>query len=121
MNQPIVFAPTRPIAAASSICAIPATRVAKTSGAMIILMRRRKRSVRIERLSAISEALAAGLCEFTNQPAAIPATMAKMRMKAKALFMPVSFRLLPGRGESEDEKQVQLGRAAGRAQGGEDV
>ena len=60
INQPIVFAPTRPIAAASSICAIPATSVAKTSGAMIILIRRRKRSVRIERFSAISAARAAG-------------------------------------------------------------
>ena len=45
MNQPMVLAPTRPMAAASSIWAIPTTRVEKTRGAMIILIRRRKMSV----------------------------------------------------------------------------
>ena len=42
MNQPMALAPTRPTAAASSMCAMPATRVENTSGAMIILIRRRK-------------------------------------------------------------------------------
>ena len=42
MNQAIVLPPTRPMAAAPSICAMPATSVENTSGAMIILIRRRK-------------------------------------------------------------------------------
>ena len=42
MNQPSAFPPIRPTVRMSSIFAIPTTRVAKTSGEMIILMRRRK-------------------------------------------------------------------------------
>src|SRR3546814_12224560 len=38
--------------------------------------------------------------------------MAKMRMKAKALFMTVPFRLRPGRGVQEAETQVRRGSAA---------
>ena len=45
INQNMVLAPIRPMAAASSIWAMPATRVAKISGAMIILISRRKPSV----------------------------------------------------------------------------
>ena len=47
-NQPIAFAPTRPKAAVSPICAMPLTSVANTSGAIIILMSRRKIVVPIE-------------------------------------------------------------------------
>jgi hypothetical protein len=41
-NQPIVFAPTRPSEAVSPIWTIPETNVAKTNGAISILIRRRK-------------------------------------------------------------------------------
>jgi hypothetical protein len=47
-NQPTALAPTRPSAAESPIWAMPTTRVEKTSGAMIILIRCRKMVVRIE-------------------------------------------------------------------------
>ena len=49
MNQPSALTPTRPSAAVSPICAMPTTRVEKTSGAMIILISRRKIVVMIER------------------------------------------------------------------------
>ena len=52
MNQPSVRAPMRPSAAVSPMCAMPVTRVANTSGAMIILIRRRKMSVRMVNQSA---------------------------------------------------------------------
>ena len=45
MNQSSAFTPMRPTAAASPMVAMPATSVAKTSGAMIILMSRKKMSV----------------------------------------------------------------------------
>jgi hypothetical protein len=48
-NQPIDRAPIRPSAEVSPICAMPATSVPKINGAMIILIRRRKMSVRIEK------------------------------------------------------------------------
>ena len=48
MNQPIVLMPMRPIALVSPMCAMPTTSVENTSGAMIILMRRRKTSVTSE-------------------------------------------------------------------------
>ena len=48
MNQVIAFRPTRPTDFVSPRCAIPTTSVEKTSGAMIILIRRRKMSVRSE-------------------------------------------------------------------------
>ena len=41
-NQPIVLSPIRPTAALSPMCAIPTTRVENTSGAMIILISRKK-------------------------------------------------------------------------------
>ena len=40
-NHATARPPTRPSAAVSPICAMPCTSVAKTSGAMIILIRRR--------------------------------------------------------------------------------
>ena len=49
MNQPSALAPTRPSAAVSPIWAIPTTRVERTSGAMIILIRWRNTVVRIEK------------------------------------------------------------------------
>ena len=42
MNQPMVLAKMRPSLEPEPICAMPPTRVANTSGAMIILIRRRK-------------------------------------------------------------------------------
>ena len=47
-NHTIALAPMRPTALVSPICATPTTRVENTSGAMIILMRRRKISVNSE-------------------------------------------------------------------------
>ncbi len=47
-NQPIAFRPTRPTDFVSPRWAIPTTSVEKTSGAMIILISRRKMSVRSE-------------------------------------------------------------------------
>ena len=44
-NQPSVRSPTRPSRLASPMCAIPTESVANTSGAMIILIRRRNKSV----------------------------------------------------------------------------
>jgi hypothetical protein len=47
-NQAIALTPMRPIDLVSPICATPTTRVENTSGAMIILIRRRKMSVNSE-------------------------------------------------------------------------
>ena len=47
-NQTIALAPMRPTALVSPMCAMPTTRVENTSGAMIILIRRRKMSVNSE-------------------------------------------------------------------------
>ena len=47
-NQSIALPPIRPTALVSPICATPTTRVVKTSGAMIILINRRKISVKSE-------------------------------------------------------------------------
>jgi len=54
MNQPTALKPTRPSALVSPICAMPATRVANTSGAITILIRFRKMVVTTESLLAIS-------------------------------------------------------------------
>ncbi len=48
MNQPSAFRPTRPTDLVSPMWAMPTTRVENTSGAMIILMSRRKISVSSE-------------------------------------------------------------------------
>ncbi|MNT15057.1 hypothetical protein D3C72_1500900 [compost metagenome] len=56
MNQVMVLTPIRPTEAASSMWAMPATRVVKTSGAMIILIRRRKTSVISDRFVAAAAA-----------------------------------------------------------------
>lgn len=58
MNQPSARLPMRPTERASPMPARPATRVANTSGAMIILIRRRKISVRMLKYEAISLACA---------------------------------------------------------------
>ena len=70
------FTPTRPTAAASSMWAIPATRVAKTRGAMIILIMRRKRVVITDRPSAKAEACSGDRKLWAAQPARTPVTMA---------------------------------------------
>ena len=56
MNQVMVLTPMRPTEAASSMWAMPATRVVNTSGAMIILIRRRKTSVISDRFVAAAAA-----------------------------------------------------------------
>ena len=47
-NHSIALPPIRPTDFVSPICATPTTKVVKTSGAMIILIRRRKISVKSE-------------------------------------------------------------------------
>ena len=47
-NQPIALPNTRPTDLASPMCAMPTTRVEKTSGPISILIRRRKMSDTIE-------------------------------------------------------------------------
>ena len=58
-NQPTAFMPMRPTVRVSPVAAIPDTTVAKTSGAMIILIRRRKISARMEKYPAMLAADAA--------------------------------------------------------------
>ena len=53
-NQANALKKTLPMAAASPICAIPTTRVEKTSGAIIILIRVKNTSDRIEKFAAQS-------------------------------------------------------------------
>ena len=52
MNQPSALTPMRPTSAASPILAMPTTSVENTSGAMIILIRRRNRVVISDIMSA---------------------------------------------------------------------
>ncbi len=59
-NQPMVFAPIRPSEEVAPIWVMPTMSVESTSGAMIILMRRRKRSVTSEMYPAI----AASVCRI---------------------------------------------------------
>ena len=82
MNQPSERMPTRPSAATSPMWAMPATRVEKTSGAMIILIRRRNSAVTMLRYSAIdfSRSALAGvpssIAALIAQPAMMPSTSA---------------------------------------------
>ena len=48
INHAKVFKPTRPIVEASPILAIPTTKVANTNGAIIILIKRKNTSVKME-------------------------------------------------------------------------
>jgi hypothetical protein len=48
-NQPMALSPMRPIDSVSPMWAIPTTSIENTSGAMIILIRRRNSSVMIEK------------------------------------------------------------------------
>jgi hypothetical protein len=75
-NQPSVLTPTRPIAAESSIWAMPTTRVEKTRGAMIILISRRKTSVMIDRLPAAALAAAADRWVLSRKPVRTPRIIA---------------------------------------------
>ncbi|MDQ1230537.1 hypothetical protein QE379_001963 [Sphingomonas sp. SORGH_AS 879] len=74
MNQASERKPIRPSALVSPICAMPDTRVAKTSGAMIILIRRRNRPVTIAKYLAIvvSCAVAAALPSSSDRLIASP-------------------------------------------------
>ncbi len=87
MNQAMVLTPTRPMLAASSMWAMPATRVENTRGAMIILIRRRKTSVMMVRLPATSLACSGLRPWFTPQPTATPSTMAATMKAVKRRFM----------------------------------
>ena len=78
MNQTMVLTPMRPTEAASSIWAMPATRVVNTRGAMIILIRRRKMSVTRFRLPAAALACSGERNWFSPQPARTPRTIAPM-------------------------------------------
>ncbi len=76
-NQAKVRRPTRPSAAVSPMCAMPTTSVENTSGAMIILIRRRKTSVTIEKYPP-SLASEAGSVTFwwRSQPTTTPRAIA---------------------------------------------
>jgi hypothetical protein len=75
-NQPIVFKPIRPSALLSPMCAMPTTSVENTSGAIIILMRRRKMSVMSEMYPATVFAdSGVGSSAWHIQPTKMPATM----------------------------------------------
>ena len=87
MNQAMVLTPTRPMEAASSMWAMPATRVENTSGAMIILISRRKTSVMMVRLSATDLACSGLSPWFTPQPTRTPSTIAPTMKAVKSLFM----------------------------------
>ena len=76
MNQPSVLTPTRPMAAESPIWAMPPTRVANTSGAMIILIRRRKMSVMMDRPAAAALASAGGMWVLITNPVSTPRIIA---------------------------------------------
>ncbi len=76
MNQAMVLAPIRPMAAASSMWAIPATRVVNTRGAMIILINRRKTSVTRLRLPATVLTPAGSSSWLQAKPTATPRTIA---------------------------------------------
>ena len=76
-NQPIALMPIRPTALESPVPAMPVTMVLKTSGAMIILIRRRNRSVTTLNHDAISLA-ASGVAAVVLQiwPVMMPSTIA---------------------------------------------
>ena len=74
--------------------AMPATSVEKTRGAMIILIRRRKTSVMIDRLVATAFAPAGLAYSCTPQPTATPSTMAATMRIVKRRFMKVPTRSL---------------------------
>ena len=74
-NQPTARAPMRPTAEPVPMWAIPATSVASTSGAMIILISRRNTPVISENPSAQTLACAAGRSALTSAPAARPSTI----------------------------------------------
>ena len=89
--------PTRPSAAMSPICAMPATRVEKTSGAMIILIRRRNSAVTMLRYSAIVFSCAAlagvpsSIAALIAQPAISPSTSASRMKRVSFLAMRLPF------------------------------
>ena len=89
-NQPMVLRPIRPIALVSPMCAMPTTSVENTSGAMIILIRRRKMSVNSEIYPATVLAdSGVGRSWLHIQPTAMPASMAKRIHVVSFLFFMV--------------------------------
>src|SRR6185312_10421553 len=81
------LAPMRPIAAAPSMCAMPATRVENTKGAMIILIRRRNRSVTSFSPSASEPIWGVLSHSCAASPAATPRIIARIRKSAKSRFI----------------------------------
>jgi hypothetical protein len=76
MNHPIVLRPMRLIAFVSPMCAMPTTSVENTSGAMIILMRRRKMSVTSEMYPAtVFASSGVAIVTLSIQPTMMPATI----------------------------------------------
>ncbi len=83
-NQPMVLANTRPSLAPLPIWEMPPTSVANTSGAMIILIRRRN-SMAIRLMSAASSTLWSGRKLKMNAPITMPSAIA-IRMYCVNLF-----------------------------------
>ena len=78
-NHPSALAPMRPTALESPVPAMPATMVLKTSGAMIILISRRNRSVTTLNQAAISLAASGlGASVLQRWPVMIPSNIAVM-------------------------------------------
>ncbi|TMG97743.1 MAG: hypothetical protein E6H71_08015 [Betaproteobacteria bacterium] len=110
MNHPIVFRPMRPSDLLSPMCAMPTTSVEKTSGAIIILMSRRKMSVTSEIYPATVLAdSGVGNSSWHIQPTPMPATI-PMRIHVVSLLFIASlplmlslfFMLKPSSGERRD-------------------
>ena len=87
MNQPSVLKPMRPTVLLSPILAMPTVRVVNTSGAMIILMRRRKISVSMVIFAVKLVIMAAsGARERTRCPTRMPSSIL-IRIAAVSLFI----------------------------------
>src|SRR5262245_45674459 len=84
MNQPMVLAKMRPSREPLPICAMPPTRVANTSGAMIILIRRRN-IMAIRLMEEAQSALVSGRKLKIAAPMTMPSTIAA-RMYCVNLF-----------------------------------
>ena len=87
MNHPMVLAPIRPTEAASSIWAMPLTRVVNTRIEMIILIRFRNMVVTTPKPSATCLTSAAVSPSWQAHPTATPKTMAATRMAVNKRFM----------------------------------
>src|SRR5882672_11303294 len=88
MNHAMVLTPMRPIAAVSPICAMPTTSVENTSGAMIILINRRKMSVNSEMYPAVIFAdSGVGSSSWHMKPTPMPASI-PMKIQVVSFICP---------------------------------